>query len=74
MTHLEALIKVTEAMEKLELDQDAQKTVYLGLIAQGLATVADELAKMNEREENKVNIPIPKSIKPVNRPNIDEMY
>lgn len=47
MTHSEALTKVIEAMEKLELDQDAQQTTYLGLITMQLATIADELARMN---------------------------
>lgn len=47
MTYLEGLDKIMEAMKKRELDQNAQRTVYLGLITTQLATIADELARMN---------------------------
>lgn len=47
MTYLEGLNKVIEAMGERELDQNAQQTTYLGLIAMQLATIADELARMN---------------------------
>lgn len=47
MTYLEELDKVMETMKKRELDQKAQRTVYLGLITMQLATIADELARMN---------------------------
>ncbi len=47
MTYLEGLDKVMEAMKKRDLDQNAQQTVYFGLITMQLATIADELARMN---------------------------
>ncbi len=47
MTYLEGLNKVIEAMGERELDQNAQQTTYLGLIAMQLATMNDELARMN---------------------------
>lgn len=57
MTYLQGLNKVIEAMEKRELDQNAQQTTYLGLIAMQLATISDELAKMNNgvKSNNEVN-------------------
>lgn len=47
MTYLEGLNKAIEAMGERELDQNAQQTTYFGLIAMQLATIADELARMN---------------------------
>lgn len=47
MTYLEGLNKVIEAMGECELPQNAQQTTYLGLIAMQLATMNDELARMN---------------------------
>lgn len=47
MTYLEGLNKVIEAMGERELDQNAQQTTYLGLIAMQLTTMNDELARMN---------------------------
>lgn len=47
MKYLEGLNKVIEAIGKLELDQNTQQTAYLGLITVQLATIADELARMN---------------------------
>lgn len=72
MTYLEGLNKLVEDMKKLELDQNAQQTVYLGLIVTQLATIADELARMNDNNERD-NLPIP-SVEPSYKPNIDEMY
>lgn len=46
MTYLEGLNKVIEAMGEAKLDQNAQRTMYLGLIAMQLATMNDELARM----------------------------
>lgn len=48
MSYLEGLNKIIEAMKKLELDQNEQQTVYLGLITMQLATMNDELARMND--------------------------
>lgn len=72
MKYLEGLNKVIEAMGKRELDQNAQQTTYLGLIVMQLATIADELARMNDNNERD-NLPIP-SVEPSYKPNIDEMY
>ena len=47
MKYLEVMNKVLEAMGKVELDNNAQQTTYLGLIATQLATMNDELARMN---------------------------
>lgn len=47
MAYLEGLNKIIEAMGKRELDNNAQQTTYLGLIATQLATMNDELARMN---------------------------
>ena len=47
MKYSEELNKVLETMEKLKLDQNAQRTAYLGLITAQLATMNDELARMN---------------------------
>lgn len=57
MTYLEGLNKIIEAMGKRELDQNAQQTTYLGLITMQLATIADELARMNDgvKSNNEVN-------------------
>jgi hypothetical protein len=57
MTYLEGLNKLVEDMKKLELDQNAQQTVYLGLIVTQLATIADELARMNDnvKSNNEAN-------------------
>lgn len=57
MTYLEGLNKVIEAMGERELDQNAQQTTYLGLIAMQLATMNDELARMNGsvKSNNEVN-------------------
>lgn len=57
MTYLEGLNEVIEAMRKAELDQNAQRTMYLGLIAMQLATMNDELARMNDsvKSNNEVN-------------------
>lgn len=72
MTYLEGLNKVIEAIGERELDQNAQQTTYLGLIAMQLATIADELARMNDNNERD-NLSIP-SVEPSYKPNIDEMY
>lgn len=72
MSYLEGLNKVIETMGKVELDQNAQRTIYLGLIAMQLATMNDELARMNGNyERNNLSIP---SVEPSYKPNIDEMY
>lgn len=57
MTYLEGLNKVIEAMGERELDQNAQQTTYLGLITMQLATISDELARMNDgvKSNNEVN-------------------
>lgn len=55
MTYLEGLNKVIEAMGERELDQNAQQTTYLGLIAMQLATIADELARMNGSVKSEVH-------------------
>ena len=47
MKYSEELNKVLEAMEELKLDREAQQTAYLGLITAQLATMNDELARMN---------------------------
>ena len=47
MKYVEGLNNVIEAMKKLELDQNDQQTIYLGLIAVQLATINDELARLN---------------------------
>lgn len=47
MTYLEGLNKLVEDMRKLDLSCEAQQTTYLGLIVTQLATIADELARMN---------------------------
>lgn len=47
MTYLEELNKLVEDMRKLDLSCEAQQTTYLGLIVTQLATIADELARMN---------------------------
>lgn len=47
MTYLEGLNKIIETMRKLELDPNTQQSTYLGLIVTQLATIADELARMN---------------------------
>lgn len=52
MKYLEGLNKIIEAMGKRELDQNAQQTTYLGLIAMQLATMNDELARMKDRVES----------------------
>jgi len=72
MKYLEGLNKVIEAMGKRELDQNAQQTTYLGLIVMQLATIADELARMNDNNERD-NLPVP-SVGLSYKPNIDEMY
>lgn len=72
MEYLEGLNKVIEAMREVELDNNAQQTAYLGLITIQLATIADELARMNDNNERN-NLPIP-SVKPSYKPNIDEIY
>lgn len=48
MTYLEGLNKVIETMRKLELDPNTQQSTYLGLIVIQLATISDELARMND--------------------------
>lgn len=55
MTYLEGLNKIIEAMGKVELDQNAQQTTYLGLIAMQLATMNDELARMNGSVKSEVH-------------------
>jgi len=55
MTYLEGLNKVIEAMGERELDQNAQQTTYLGLIAMQLAMIADELARMNGSVKSEVH-------------------
>lgn len=55
MTYLEGLNKIIEAMGKRELDQNAQQTTYLGLITMQLATIADELARMNGSVRSEVH-------------------
>lgn len=57
MTYLEGLNKVIETMRKLELDPNTQQSTYLGLIVIQLATIADELARMNDgiKSNNEVN-------------------
>lgn len=72
MEYLESLNKVIEVIGKLELDQNTQQTAYLGLITVQLATIADELARMNDNNERD-NLIIP-PVKPIYKPNIDEMY
>lgn len=72
MKYLEGLNKIIEAMRKLELDPNTQQTIYLGLIAVQLATMNDELTRMNDNNERD-NLSIP-SVEPSYKPNIDEMY
>lgn len=57
MTYLEGLNKIIEAMRKLELDPNTQQATYLGLIVIQLATISDELARMNDgvKSNNEVN-------------------
>lgn len=57
MTYLEGLNKLVEDMRKLDLSCEAQQTTYLGLIVTQLATIADELARMNGgvKSNNEVN-------------------
>lgn len=57
MTYLEGLNKVIETMRKLELDPNTQQSTYLGLIVIQLATISDELARMNNgvKSNNEVN-------------------
>ena len=55
MKYLEGLNKIIEAMGKRELDQNAQQTTYLGLIAMQLATMNDELARMNGSVKSEVH-------------------
>lgn len=55
MTYLEGLNKIIEAVNKSELDQNAQQTVYLGVITMQLATMNDELARMNGSVKSEVH-------------------
>lgn len=57
MTYLEGLNKAIETMRKLELDPNTQQSTYLGLIVIQLATISDELARMNNgvKSNNEVN-------------------
>ena len=57
MTYLEGLNKVIETMRELELDPNTQQSTYLGLIVIQLATISDELARMNNgvKSNNEVN-------------------
>lgn len=55
MTYLEGLNKIIEAMNKSELDQNAQQTVYLGVITMQLATMNDELARLNGSVKSEVH-------------------
>lgn len=55
MTYLEELDKVMEAMKKRQLDQNAQQTVYFGLITMQLATIAEELARINASVKSEVH-------------------
>jgi len=48
MKYSEVMNKIIEAMGKVELDQNAQQTTYLGLIAMQLAAMNDELARLKE--------------------------
>ena len=52
MTYLEGLNKVIETMRKLELDPNTQQSTYFGLIVIQLATISDELARMNDGVKN----------------------
>ena len=47
--------KIIEAMKKLELNKNTQQTVYLGLITVQLATIADELARINASVKSEVH-------------------
>lgn len=55
MTSLEGLNEIIEAMKKLELNKNTQQTVYLGLITVQLATIADELARINASVKSEVH-------------------
>ena len=57
MKYLEVMNKVIEAMGKVELDNNAQQTTYLGLILLQLTAISDELARMNDgvKSNNEVN-------------------
>lgn len=57
MKYLEVMNKVIKAMGKVELDNNAQQTTYLGLILLQLTAISDELARMNDgvKSNNEVN-------------------
>ena len=48
-----ALKLMDDLLSEGKLDRDSMKTAYLGLCANYLACIADELHKMNEREDKK---------------------